>query len=268
MRLSASKKCAHYGERIPQSNQVCLLLHPNNDTEKPLEIRLTDFGFAKQARSMEDDKNLKTIVYTPYYISPEVVDKIEADSSSSTNKPRMDKATGLSTYDEACDIWALGVTLYLMLLKRVPFNSLTGQNNCITPNMKNKIQTGDFRTNSDYEKLSSNARDLIEKMLVVDANLRIKTEAVLKHPFLVYGKGEHVSFEDQPSAVTVNDGSDGDERIDFEEQCSLIEQAPDLRQWFNDALRQNRETGEIKISNIFEGEKLPTRKAKPKKINK
>ena len=44
---------------------------------------------------------LTSRIGTAYYIAPEVLCK---------------------RYDEKCDVWAAGVVLYMMLLKRPPFN--------------------------------------------------------------------------------------------------------------------------------------------------
>ena len=44
---------------------------------------------------------MKSVVGTPYYIAPEV---LKAQSN-----------TGGKTYDERCDVWSLGVLLYMLL---------------------------------------------------------------------------------------------------------------------------------------------------------
>lgn len=68
------------------------ILYADN-TDRPESLRIIDFGFAKQLR----DANglLMTPCYTAHYAAPEVL-----------------KRQG---YDAACDIWSLGVLLYIML---------------------------------------------------------------------------------------------------------------------------------------------------------
>jgi len=44
---------------------------------------------------------MKTTYGTPYYIAPEVINQ---------------------RYDEKCDIWSVGVILYIMLSGKPPFN--------------------------------------------------------------------------------------------------------------------------------------------------
>jgi len=58
---------------------------------KKATLKLTDFGFAKEANNQD---KLKTPCYTPYYVAPEVL--------------------GSKKYDLSCDIWSLGVIIYIL----------------------------------------------------------------------------------------------------------------------------------------------------------
>ena len=80
-------------------------------------VKLGDFGIARILAHTK--AQAKTMVGTPYYISPEIVD----------NKP----------YSFKTDIWSLGVILYEMCTLRPPFdaNSL--------PNLALKISKGKYR---------------------------------------------------------------------------------------------------------------------------
>jgi NIMA (never in mitosis gene a)-related kinase len=62
--------------------------------------KLGDFGIAKVLQSTVD--HAKTIVGTPYYLSPEIIE----------NKP----------YNFKSDMWSLGVLLYEMCALKPPFN--------------------------------------------------------------------------------------------------------------------------------------------------
>ena len=62
-------------------------------------LKLTDFGFAKEVK--EDFKNLQTPCYTPYYVAPEVL--------------------GPEKYDKSCDLWSIGVIMYILLCGYPPF---------------------------------------------------------------------------------------------------------------------------------------------------
>lgn len=69
--------------------------------QSPDSLKLCDLGFAKQLRA--DNGLLMTPCYTANFVAPEVL-----------------KRQG---YDLACDIWSLGVLLYIMLEGKTPFAS-------------------------------------------------------------------------------------------------------------------------------------------------
>lgn len=65
-------------------------------------IKLIDFGIAVHKKKPAEV--LTARIGTAYYIAPEVLCK---------------------RYDEKCDVWATGVVLYMMLLRKPPFNGTT-----------------------------------------------------------------------------------------------------------------------------------------------
>jgi len=136
-------------------------------------IKIIDFGFAKEAHRISKtvqgeevaSKNLKTACYTPYYVAPEILNQG-------------------GKYDFACDIWSLGVILYIMLVGYPPFYSMTGQNT-LTPHMKNKIKRGTYRMEGpDWERVSVECKDILQKMLIVDPDERATIQEVLESPWL------------------------------------------------------------------------------------
>jgi calcium-dependent protein kinase len=82
-------------------------------------------------------------------------------------------------YDERTDLWSAGIILYEMLVTKLPFTGRTKKE------VLEAIHKGDLDfENPNFASLSKNAQDLIQKLLVVDPNNRIKVREALAHPWL------------------------------------------------------------------------------------
>uniref|UniRef100_A0A8C2FNL2 Ribosomal protein S6 kinase n=1 Tax=Cyprinus carpio TaxID=7962 RepID=A0A8C2FNL2_CYPCA len=124
-----------------------------DDTENS-EIKVIDFGFARL--KPPDNQLLKTPCFTLQYAAPEIL-----------------KYNG---YDESCDLWSLGVILYTMLSGQVPFQC-QGKSlmNTSADEIMRKIKQGDFSFEGEaWRNVSSHAKDLIQELLTVDPDKRIK----------------------------------------------------------------------------------------------
>jgi len=78
---------------------------------------------------------------------------------------------GPEKYDKSCDVWSLGVIMYILLCGFPPFYSNHGL--AISPGMKKRIRTGQFDfPNPEWESVSVAAKELIKKMLTIDPALR------------------------------------------------------------------------------------------------
>lgn len=118
-----------------------------------LNVKLADFGMA----ALESNgKLLETSCGSPHYAAPEIV-------------------SGLKYHGAASDIWSCGVILFALLTGRLPFDDENIRNLLL------KVQAGSFEMPSE---LSSEAVDLIDKMLTVDPMKRIPTDRILSHPLL------------------------------------------------------------------------------------
>ncbi|CAH4036294.1 unnamed protein product [Pieris brassicae] len=130
-------------------------------TEPNAILKLTDFGFAKQTLNHMD--TLQTPCYTPYYVAPEVL--------------------GPEKYDKSCDIWSLGVVMYILLCGFPPFYSNHGL--AISPGMKKRIRLGQYDfPEPEWSNVSSDAKNLIRGMLSVDPAKRLTIQQVMASPWI------------------------------------------------------------------------------------
>ena len=101
---------------------------------------------------------MKTKIGTCFYMSPEVIK---------------------GNYNEKCDIWSLGVLLFIMLSGRLPFN---GDND---NQIMNKILTGKFEYKWEgWKSISTDCKDLINSILNIDTDKRPSTNEILNHRWI------------------------------------------------------------------------------------
>jgi len=133
------------------------LLYTSGD---PGVLKLTDFGFAKETLIRE---TLQTPCYTPYYVAPEVL--------------------GPEKYDKSCDIWSLGVIMYILLCGFPPFYSNHGLP--ISPGMKKRIRSGQYEfPKPEWTNVSSDAKDLIKGCLKTNPEERHTIDEVIKNKWI------------------------------------------------------------------------------------
>ncbi|EYB88641.1 hypothetical protein Y032_0243g3474 [Ancylostoma ceylanicum] len=134
------------------------------DSNPNARLKLTDFGFAKRTDESEP-LGLATACYTPYYCAPEVL--------------------GAEKYDKSCDLWSVGVVMYILLCGYPPFYSQHGLP--MSPGMKAKIKSGQYTFPSpEWDCVSEAAKDLIKKLLKTDAAERITIEQTMQHKWITH----------------------------------------------------------------------------------
>jgi len=114
---------------------------------------MIDFGLSKQYRKNE----LTTLVGTPYYVAPELFKE---------------------SYSYKCDLWSIGVMLFVMLSGKPPFYDKT--DNAIFK----KILKCDYNFKDPiWKQVTGTAKNLIKRMLVIDPEKRMSPAEALSDPW-------------------------------------------------------------------------------------
>ncbi|XP_061467943.1 ribosomal protein S6 kinase alpha-5 isoform X2 [Rhineura floridana] len=146
-------------------------LKPENlifiDENDNSEIKIIDFGFARL--KPPDNQPLKTPCFTLHYAAPELLNH--------------------NGYDESCDLWSLGVILFTMLSGQIPFQSQDKNITCTSAlEIMKKIKRGEFSFEGEaWKSVSQEAKDLIQGLLTVDPNKRIKMTSLRYNEWLQDG---------------------------------------------------------------------------------
>uniref|UniRef100_A0A8C2A3P1 non-specific serine/threonine protein kinase n=1 Tax=Cyprinus carpio TaxID=7962 RepID=A0A8C2A3P1_CYPCA len=153
--------------------ESCFLCLPHQDAP----VKLCDFGFAKI-----DQGDLMTPQFTPYYVAPQV---LEAQRRHQKEKSGIIPTSPTPyTYNKSCDLWSLGVIVYVMLCGYPPFYS-KHHSRTIPKDMRKKIMTGSFDfPEEEWSQISEMAKDIVRKLLKVKPEERLTIEGVLAHPWL------------------------------------------------------------------------------------
>lgn len=124
------------------------------------EVKLIDFGLAKKSeRSLG---TYSTMVGTPFYLAPEVID---------------------GNYGNSCDIWSLGIVLHVMLSGYMPFS---GAN---TDEILKNVKGGKLNlTGPIWSKVSPQGKDFVQVLLTTDEFKRPSAEKALTHPWFEMAK--------------------------------------------------------------------------------
>lgn len=119
-------------------------LKPENiliDPKQKGAIKVIDFGTSH----LFDEKTYMHQMYgTAYYIAPEVLS---------------------GNYTKKCDLWSIGVILYIMLSGKPPFWGSSDRE------ILNKVSKGTYSLQGDiWNKRSEDSKQLIKQLMEVDVN--------------------------------------------------------------------------------------------------
>jgi len=174
-----SKGIAH--RDLKPENILCVY----SDSLVPVKLCDFDLGSGIKFHSgggSDTTPLLHTPVGSAEFMAPEIVEAFIEDTNEDFQ------------YDKRCDLWSLGITMYILLCGYPPFSGCCGENcgwaeggDCqyCQLNLFHNIQSGAFHFHSrDWARISSNAKDLISKLLVKSAKDRLSARDVLQHPWL------------------------------------------------------------------------------------
>ncbi|KAM1307382.1 hypothetical protein ACFX2H_009640 [Malus domestica] len=130
------------------------LLLSTNDNNSVLKI--ADFGFA---RSLQPRGLAETLCGSPLYMAPEIMQ--------------------LQKYDAKADLWSVGAILFQLVTGRTPF---TGNNQIQL--LQNILKATELQFPSDSNNLSSECKELCQKLLRRNPVERLTFEEFFNHPFL------------------------------------------------------------------------------------
>jgi len=126
------------------------------DKDDLSQIKLIDFGLS--IRHEAGAPPLRNVVGTCYYMDPALLE---------------------GAYDRSCDLWSIGVIVYVMLSGRPPFNGASDDV------IFKKILRGKYKMPSSvWDNISDEAKDFIRCLLIRDGSQRWTADMALKHSWL------------------------------------------------------------------------------------
>lgn len=122
-------------------------------------LKLIDFGLACTFNTVE---KLTTKAGTPFYVAPEVLK---------------------GSYDEKCDVWSCGVVMYVLLSGNPPFMGHDDDEDATSEKaVFQAVETGIYSyPSSEWGDVSSDAKDLIDAIFVMEPRRRPTASEALSH---------------------------------------------------------------------------------------
>jgi len=186
---------------LKPENILCV----NKDTITPVKICDFDLGsgiqFIPNQPTPITTPQLHTPVGSAEFMAPEVVEAFFSDDEQ------------CSVYDKRCDLWSLGVIMYILLSGYPPFYGNCGADcgwergeaceRC-RDLLFFSIHSGEFEfPEREWGHTSEEAKDLIRHLLVKEPLKRLSADEVLAHPWVRHG-GEPSSMLTTPQVIRSN----------------------------------------------------------------
>ncbi|KAK9820338.1 hypothetical protein WJX72_009178 [[Myrmecia] bisecta] len=136
------------------------------DKSDSAPVKIADFGLSK---FFAPGSVLSTMCGSPQYVAPEI----------------LGMSDGQQAYSPAVDMWSVGVILFILLSGYSPFDD---ENDAV---LFEKIKSGEYDADDPiWDNVSDSAKDLVARLLVVDASQRLSAAQALAHPWM---KAQHTA---------------------------------------------------------------------------
>merc|ERR1711920_129504 len=131
-----------------------LFKHKSNKVEES-DLKATDFGLSD---FFSEGQVFNEVVGSAYYVAPEVLRR---------------------RYGPSADVWSVGVIVYILLSGQPPFWGQT-ETAIFNEILKGRVNF----SNPPWPRISPSAKNLISRMLTMDARARITAAQALAHPWV------------------------------------------------------------------------------------
>lgn len=179
--------------------------------------KLCDFGWCVDVTQSER----KTFCGTFEYMAPEIVNE--------------------QNYNYSIDVWSLGVLLFEMTHGYSPFVGTKGK----AKNMNDIFSNINQRNFEIKAKISEECKDLIQKLLTIDSNKRIKINEIFEHPWVQkfeskYGssfdkfKKEYETFPAPPKEKEINNKNQKKEKSTKKQTQSKLKKESENTKTFDE----------------------------------
>ncbi|GAN00802.1 pkinase-domain-containing protein [Mucor ambiguus] len=173
--------------------------------DKHRNVLITDFGFANQFTSPQDDL-MSTSCGSPCYAAPELV---------------MNQGVYVGP---AVDIWSCGVILFAMLCGYLPYDDDPANPESYNINLLYKYILNTPLIFPDY--ISEEACDLLSLMLVPDPEKRCTMETIMAHPWLSPHQHLFVQIpQEEDSTIPEEEQSEEEEQVVPSQDAPMPESA-------------------------------------------
>jgi len=165
-------------------------LKPENllfvDSSSSSELKLIDFGFARELPDSEDETIMQSPCVTLDYCAPEVLDQVISSHNDEFNYDDRASIQNQLGYDESCDLWSLGVILYAMFSGRLPFKDSNASRPLGPINAKDVRSAHLLKLDGpEWSEISEAPKEIVRGLLETDLSKRMTIQQLLHNDWML-----------------------------------------------------------------------------------